>query len=129
MVGCIFLVSEGTANSEYMSIGLIMGLGMAIAKNFTLLPVHVHISLLGWATMAIAGLVYILIPSCVQNRLAKLHFWGHNIGLPLMISLAMEMLRITAAERAIAAGSALVVASLLLFSVNLIRNARLDAPR
>ncbi len=114
----------------YMTIGLFMGLAMAISKNFTLSSVHVHISLLGWATMAIAGIVYILIPGCARNRLAKLHFWGHNIGLPvMMVSLTLYMFGVSAAEKAIAAGSILVVASLLLFSINLLRNARLDLPR
>jgi len=62
--------------------------------------------------------------------LAKLHFWGHNIGLPvMMVSLTLYALGVTAAEKAVAAGSTLVVASLLLFSFNLIRNARLDPPR
>ena len=114
----------------YMTIGLLMGLTMGIAKDFTLSSVHAHISLLGWATMAIAGLVYLLVPSCARNRLAKLHFWGHNIGLPvMMVSLTLYTFGIAAAEKAVAAGSTLVVVSLLLFSVNLIRNARTDAPR
>jgi cbb3-type cytochrome oxidase subunit 1 len=114
----------------YMMIGLIMGLAMAIASDFTLSSVHAHISLLGWATMAITGIVYILLPGCARNRLAKAHFWGHNIGLPvMMVSLTLYALGITAAEKAIAAGSILVVASLLLFSINLIRNARVDAPQ
>jgi cbb3-type cytochrome oxidase subunit 1 len=114
----------------YMTIGLIMGLAMSIASNFALSSVHAHILLLGWATMAITGLVYILVPGCARNHLAKLHFWGHNIGLPVaMVSLTLYTLGITAAEKAVAAGSILVVASLVLFSVNLIRNARLDAPQ
>jgi cbb3-type cytochrome oxidase subunit 1 len=114
----------------YMSLGLILGFGMAIASDFTLSSVHAHISLLGWATMAITGVVYVLIPGCARNRLAKLHFWGHNIGLPvMMVSLALYALGITAAEKAVAAGSILVVGSLLLFSFNLIRNAGLDTAR
>ena len=114
----------------YMSLGLILGLGMGIASDFTLASVHAHLSLLGWATMAITGMVYILIPACARNRLAKLHFWGHNLGLPVMMaSLTLYALGITAAEKAVAASSTLVVASLLVFSVNLIRNGRLDALR
>ncbi len=80
----------------YMTIGLMMGLAMGIADDFALTSVHAHISLLGWATMAIAGVVYILIPSCAGSRLARLHFWGHNIGLPVMIvGLTMETLGVT----------------------------------
>jgi hypothetical protein len=114
----------------YMSVGLILGLGMGIAGNFTLLSVHSHISLLGWATMAISGMVYILIPSCARNRLAKLHFWGHNIGLPIMmLSLALYTFGITAMEKIVAASSILVVVSLLLFAFNLMRNARPRVPQ
>ncbi len=114
----------------YMMIGLIMGLAMAIARDFTLSSVHAHISLLGWATMAITGIVYVLMPGCGRSPLAKLHFWGHNIGLPMMmVSLALYVLGITAAEKVIAAGSILVLTSLLLFLVNLIRNAGLNPTR
>jgi cbb3-type cytochrome oxidase subunit 1 len=108
----------------YLTAGLVLGLGMAIASDFTLSSVHAHISLLGWATMAIAGIVYILIPNCGRNRLAILHFWGHNIGLPvMMVSLTLYSLGVTVAEKALAAGSTLVLVSILLFSFNVIRNA------
>jgi cbb3-type cytochrome oxidase subunit 1 len=114
----------------YMSIGLILGLGMSIKGNFSLMSVHAHILLLGWATMAIAGVAYILIPSCARNRLAKLHFWGHNIGLPItMVSLTLFSIGVAAAEKVLAASSVLVVVSLLLFAFNLIWNAKPDAPR
>ncbi|MFB3922012.1 MAG: cytochrome-c oxidase [Terriglobia bacterium] len=114
----------------YMTIGLTMGLVMGIAGDFTLSSVHAHVSLPGRATMAIAGIVYPVLPGCGRNRLAKLQFWGHNIGLPvMMVSLALYTLGVTAAEKVIPVGSILVVASLLLFSFNLIRNGRLEPPR
>jgi cbb3-type cytochrome oxidase subunit 1 len=107
----------------YMSIGLILGLGMSIATNFALSSVHTHILLLGWTTMALAGFVYILMPGCGRNRLAKLHFWGHNIGLPVaMVSLTLFHLGVAAAEKALAAGSTLVLLSLLVVAFNLLRN-------
>lgn len=114
----------------YMTIGLILGFGMGITKDFSLTSVHAHVSLLGWATMAITGIVYVVVPGCARSRLAKLHFWGHNLGLPvMMVSLALEVRGITAAEKGIAAGSSVVLASLVLFSLNLIRNAQLETPR
>ena len=114
----------------YMAIGLIMGLVMGITKNFSLMSVHAHISLLGWATMAITGIVYVVIPGCARSRLAKLHFWGHNVGLPvMMVSLALEAHGIAAAEKGIAVGSSVVLASLLLFAFNLLRNAQLESAR
>ena len=114
----------------YIIMGLIMGPAMAKAKDSTLSAVHAHVSHVGWATIAIAGILYILVPNCGRNRLAKLHFWGHNIGLPvMMVSLALYMLEVTAAEKAVAAGSTSVVGSLLLFPVNLVRNAQTGPPQ
>ena len=111
----------------YMLVGLLMGLGMGIAGNFALTSVHAHTLLLGWATMALAGIVYILMPACARSGLAKVHFWGHNIGLPLMIaSLALVTYGVSIAEKAIAAGSTLVLASLALFAVNVVKNGRLE---
>ena len=36
-------------------LGSILGLGMGIAQNFALTPVHAHVLLLGWASLGIAG--------------------------------------------------------------------------
>ena len=46
----------------YLSLGLFLGLGMAISGQFQLRAVHTHINLLGWVTLAIAGMVYCLFP-------------------------------------------------------------------
>jgi cbb3-type cytochrome oxidase subunit 1 len=114
----------------YMMIGLILGLVMGIAQDFSLTSVHAHMSLLGWATMAITGIVYVLMPGCARSRLAKLHFWGHNVGLPvMMVSLVLDVRGLAVAQKGIAAGSTVVLASLLLFSFNLLRNAQIEAAR
>lgn len=117
-------------SAVYMVVGLLLGLAMGIAGDFSLTSVHAHISLLGWATMSIAGIVYILMPGCNRNRLATLHFWGHNLGLPVMMaSLALDAYGNKSAEKVIAASSTLVLVSLLIFAVNLFLNGRLDRPR
>ena len=113
----------------YMVVGLVMGLAMGISSNFSLSSVHAHILLLGWLTMAVTGIVYLLMPGCAHNRLATLHFWGHNLGLPVMMtSLALEVHGKKDAVPAIAVGSTLVGISLVLFAINLFRNGRLDRP-
>lgn len=77
----------------YLLVGISIGIGMGVTGNFALQPVHAHINLLGWATMALAGLIYCVFPKAGQNRLAKLHFWLNNIALPIMLgSLALLML-------------------------------------
>ncbi len=66
--------------------GLVMGLAMAMTKDSTLSLVRAHVTLSGLGTMAITGIVYILVPGSGRNRLARLHFSGHNIGLPEMMA-------------------------------------------
>jgi hypothetical protein len=109
--------------SVYLVVGLAMGLTMGISGNMLLTTVHAHMLLLGWATMGLAGIVYLLMPRCGHSMLAKVHFWGHNIGLPLLlVGLAMFLYGVRFAEKAVAAGSLVVLASLVVFTINLFRN-------
>jgi heme/copper-type cytochrome/quinol oxidase subunit 1 len=110
--------------SVYLLVGLVLGLAMGIRKDFSLMSVHSHVLLLGWATLAITGIVYLLLPRCAGTRLATAHFWLHNLGLPLMIvSLAAEALGEPRAEPFVGIGSTLVVVALGLFTLNVLRNA------
>jgi hypothetical protein len=107
----------------YLVVGLSMGLAMAISSNMLLTTVHAHILLLGWATMALAGIVYLLMPGCGRSVLARVHFWGHNIGFPIMMaSLALFLYGLKSAEKAVAISSVIVLASLLVLAINLFRN-------
>lgn len=73
----------------YLIVGVGLGIMMGASEDFTMRPVHAHINLLGWATMAVAGLVYSVFPQAAASNLAKAHFWLHNISLPVMaVSLA-----------------------------------------
>ncbi len=113
----------------YLVVGLVLGLAMGISSDFSLSSVHAHILLLGWSAMAVAGIVYLLMPDCARSRLARLHFWGHNLGLPVMMaSLTLETYGRKDVEPVIAASSILVLISLLLFAINLFLNGRLDRP-
>ncbi|MBI5083247.1 MAG: cytochrome-c oxidase [Acidobacteria bacterium] len=117
-------------SAVYMVIGLVLGLAMGISGDFLLSSVHAHLSLLGWTTMSITGFVYVLFPACCRSRLAALHCWGHNIGLPVMMaSLTLYTLGHKSAEKAIGAGSTIVLLSLLVFTANLFLNGRTDPPQ
>lgn len=77
----------------YFLIGISLGLYMSIAHDYALTGVHVHINLLGWVSLALAGIFYKLFPHLADTTSAKVHFWLHNIGLPvMMISLALVVL-------------------------------------
>jgi heme/copper-type cytochrome/quinol oxidase subunit 1 len=111
--------------SLYLLVGLVLGLAMAVGEDFSLLSVHSHVLLLGWATLAITGVVYLVLPRCADSRLAAPHFWLHNLGLPvMMVSLAAQALGEPRAEPFIGVGSILVVVGLGLFTLNVLRNAR-----
>jgi hypothetical protein len=70
----------------YLILGISLGIAMGASQNFTLRPVHAHINLLGWTTMALAGLIYSVFPKAGESRLARLHFWLLNLALPVMMS-------------------------------------------
>jgi len=106
----------------YMLAGLASGMFMAISKDHTLAGAHSHLTLLGWTTMAITGVIYIVVPACANSKLAGVHFWLHNIGLPLMIvSLALFEYGNAEAEKFIGIGSTIVLLSLLVFTVNILK--------
>lgn len=77
----------------YFMIGISFGLYMSFTHVFTLTSVHVHLNLVGWVSLALAGVFYHLYPNLERSGMAKAHFWLHNIGLPIMmISIATAIL-------------------------------------
>lgn len=106
----------------YLLVGVWMGLVMGMTKQFQLAPVHAHVNLLGWVTLALAGLIYHAYPRAAATRLAQWHFWLHNIGLVAgMTGLAFLLSGRAHAEPAVAFGSALLVAAITLWVINLLR--------
>lgn len=109
----------------YLAIGVTMGLAMAILQKFALHPVHAHINLLGWATMALAGLIDVQFPQAAETRLAKIHFWIHNLALPvMMVSLAFLLSGYPQALYFLDPASTLMVVGLLVFVTNICLNVR-----
>jgi hypothetical protein len=108
----------------YLVAALLLGMAMAIREDFSLMSVHSHLGLLGWAAMGLAGLVYLVVPGTGRGRLALPHFWLHNAGLPLMMAglIVEHGLGDSRAEPVIGVGSTLVIAGLVLFAVNVLRN-------
>ena len=111
----------------YLAIGVTMGLAMGIMQKFALHPVHAHINLLGWATMALAGLIYVQFPQAAQARLAKIHFWIHNLALPvMMVALAFLLSGYAQALYFLEPASTAMVVGLLFFVVNVCVNVRAE---
>jgi len=74
----------------YWVIAVGWGIYMGATKDFAQVPVHAHLNLLGWVSLGLCGLIYAKAPHLAETKLAKVHFWLHNLGLPpLMIAVAL----------------------------------------
>ena len=51
-----------------------LGIKMGASEDFTLAPVHAHINLAGWASLALFGLTYRAYPQLAERRVALFHF-------------------------------------------------------
>lgn len=109
--------------SVYFFIAVCLGLVMGIIHNFAFTSVHAHLNLLGWVSMAIFGIIYLIYPSSSSTGLAKGHFWLHNIGVPLMQgALFLQILTGNGSFTiGIIIGSILVVVGVLLFTINILK--------
>lgn len=109
----------------YLVIGACFGLGMGITQNFTLTPVHAHLLLLGWASLALAGIVYHLYPRAAQSKLASVHFWLHNLGLPVFMGgLAFVVRGNHDLIPVVATGATAALVGLVAFAVNVMANVK-----
>ena len=104
----------------YVLLGVTLGIVMAASHNYTLKPVHAHLNLLGWASMALFGLWYRSAPAAAETRLAKVHFWLHNIALPIqMTMLAMYVNGNKTVEPVLALASVVMGIGFACFAINL----------
>jgi len=100
----------------YFVIGVGIAVYMGASGNHTLFTVHSHVSLLGWASMGLTGLLYRAFPAAAQTRLAKWHFWLYQLAVPVLL-LAVAALYSGAKVAGPVAGvaSVAVLVSVLLF--------------
>jgi hypothetical protein len=107
----------------YLILGISLGIAMGASQNFTLRPVHAHINLLGWTTMALAGLIYSVFPKAGESRLARLHFWLLNLALPVMMgALTLLLLGHMGIAPVLAIGEIVAALAILAFAANLFLN-------
>ena len=113
------------AAAIYLLVGVLLGIHMGKSHDFVLAPVHAHVNLLGWATMALMGILHHLFSKQLQNKLATAQFWLHQIGTPiLLVSLSMMLSGNASIEPVVGISSMVVGASVAIFLVNILRNLR-----
>jgi hypothetical protein len=106
---------------------------MGAREDFQLVPVHAHLNLAGWASLALFGLTYRSYPELAATKLAAWHFCVSAIAsvlLPIGIGLA-----VLKAQPGLAIGASMLwLLGVLMFLVQLVRlvsdraAARLAAP-
>jgi len=72
--------------------GAILGIVMGAREDFQLVPVHAHLNLAGWASLALFGLTYRAYPDLAATSLARYHFITSataSVLLPAGIGLAV----------------------------------------
>ncbi len=107
----------------YLMVGIAIGIAMGASHDFALRPVHAHLNLLGWTTLALAGLIYSTYPQAAASRLARAHFWLYNLALPpMMIALALLMKGDQAAVPVLVGAQMVLAAGVLAFAANLFLN-------
>ena len=106
----------------YLMLGMGMGMAMGITHHFEYAPVHAHINLLGWASLALVAMIYHAYPQAALTGLARWHYWLHVTGLPIfMIGQFLLLSHHERVEWLVATGAAITFAGLALFAVNLMR--------
>ena len=102
----------------YLIAGVSLGIFMAASHDHTMHPVHAHLNLLGWVTMALFAFFYRAWPEAAASRLAKVHFWvyvpAHFVQ---MVALAALFRGVTAIEPVLGVASFLVGGAILVFAV------------
>src|SRR6185312_10937323 len=81
LLACILLICGAT-----------LGIAMGAREDFQLVPVHAHLNLAGWASLALFGLTYRAYPQIAATHLARYHFIVSataSILLPIGIGLAV----------------------------------------
>ena len=97
-----------------VTLGMAGGIFMSATHDHTLGPVHGHLNLVGWVTMALFGGYYHMVPQAGLRLMARIHFVLATAGVVIMVpGIAMAILHGEPAGAAI--GSILTMASMLIF--------------
>lgn len=111
--------------SVYFAVGVLLSLIMSVSGDYRLSNVQSHINFLGWASLGLIGLTYVAFSAASTTLLASIHFWLHNIGLPVLIlGIAARKYGVHDMEPVIIIGGLLLVVAVVLFMVNLWKHLR-----
>jgi hypothetical protein len=126
MIDKLFLM----LSSLMLVLGVALGSHMGMQRDFALVPLHAHINLIGWLSLAVFGLAYRSFPELGSPRARLLHFATAASGAILFpVGMYLELTR--AQDGLVILASVLWVAGALIFAVMMVRlviAGRCDAP-
>jgi cbb3-type cytochrome oxidase subunit 1 len=106
----------------YLVIGVTLGVYMGATGDHTQHPTHAHLNLLGWVSMALFGLFYRAFPAAADTKLARWHFWIHQLGVPVLLALLFTFLSgHPEVDPVLGVLSVIVWLGILLFAINVWR--------
>jgi len=79
-VSAAFFVTGGL----FVLVGMSLGMWMGAHEDFRLTPVHAHLNLVGWVTMALYGTFYALTAKTYSKKLAWTNYAFALVGLLVM---------------------------------------------
>jgi hypothetical protein len=113
----------------YALAGMLLGMVMGASNDHTLAPVHAHMNLLGWTSLALMGAFYGLAGDLTPARLAWVNFGVSNLGNLIALPMLAMLLRGDASVTPIlVVGEATLVLGMLIFAAALINVARRTPP-
>jgi hypothetical protein len=100
--------------------GVVLGIVMGISHDFALAPVHAHLNLLGWTSLALIGLTLRAYPELLRNRVASAAQFGLSAGAAIAFPVGIYV-AVTAEAPALAIAASLVwLAGVVLFIARLV---------
>lgn len=71
-------------SAVYSLIGALIGSDLAGRKDYSMVPGHAHILVVGWLTLFAYGIFYYVFKEVSMQKTAKLHAWTSLLGGGLM---------------------------------------------
>ncbi|MBN2062489.1 MAG: cytochrome-c oxidase [Deltaproteobacteria bacterium] len=104
----------------YLFLGTALGMYMSITGDFELSSVHTHLSLIGWTTMTLAGIIYSIFPKLAQSVLCKIQFILFNTGLPIMMTGLVLLISGPGPVAVVSVGATITSIAILFFTINVL---------
>ncbi|MFZ5738956.1 MAG: hypothetical protein ACOY6K_18980 [Pseudomonadota bacterium] len=124
MIGSVMMC----ASAALLVLGMLGGIAMGIAHDFTLGPAHAHLNLIGGVMLFLFGLYYRVLPAAGGTLLARVQGGLHIAGAVLFpAGIALSITQGPAYMPVPIIGSLIVTAAVVLFGVVVVRTARAEA--